>query len=155
MNNSKDITCETLNETQNMPTKMLPTRKPVGINKEEKESSCSNLKHNFNSVMNSKLPTYICFAIYIVICLLGNVVTGIIWLKHHQLFVDHNQQGNVSVGNETRLRFLWNEETTTKFNRSRFEDLDKKTKGEGILNILAFLTTNESTDTRRKVSLYL
>ena len=152
--NSRDITAETFNEIQNMSTKMLPSHKPVEINKEEKESSCSNLKHNCNSVMTSKLPTYFCFGIYVLICLLGNVVTGIIWLKHHQLFVD-NQQGNVTLGNETRFRFVWNDKvTTTKINRSKLEVLDKKTKGEEILNILAFLTTNESIGNRTKVSLY-
>ena len=37
----------------------------------------------FHTFMKSKAPTYLCLSIYIIICLLGNIVTGIIIGKHY------------------------------------------------------------------------
>jgi hypothetical protein len=94
--------------------------------------------------MSSKIPIYVCFSIYVVICLLGNVITGIIWLKHHKLFGDNQeQQENVSLDNQTLLRLVWNE--TTNIDGSGFKVFDEETKGEDVLDSLEFLR-NESTD---------
>ena len=143
---TKDVSTETpktsCKEPQNVPTMMFSNRKPIRISAVENESSycCSVLKHHFHSVMSSKIPTYFCVSMYVLICLLGNVVTGIIW--YHQLIGDHQQQENVSLSNETILRFVWNE--TTKIDESNgFEVFDEE--GEEILDILDFLA-NKSTD---------
>ena len=42
------------------------------------------IKLRYDAVMKSKFPTYFCISIYFFICLLGNVVTGIIFFKHRQ-----------------------------------------------------------------------
>ena len=49
-------------------------------NKKYSKYFFQRLVHAF---MKSKAPTYLCLSIYISICLLGNIVTGIILLKHY------------------------------------------------------------------------
>jgi hypothetical protein len=42
------------------------------------------IKLRYDAIMKSKFPAYLCISTYFVICLLGNVVTGIIFFKHRQ-----------------------------------------------------------------------
>ena len=114
---------------------MFSNRKPITMSVEEKTSGCcSFLQHYFHFVISSKFPTYFWFSTYILICLLGNVVTGMIWLKHHQYFVDNQQKNNASSNpdNETLFPLSWNDATKT------LEDFDDLPKGGDILGNLEF-----------------
>ena len=130
--------------TLNVPSKMVLNRKRIRMSVEEKTSSwCSFLKHQFHSVMSSKFPTYFCCSIYVLICLLGNVVTGMIWLKHHQFGDDQHKNEIINLDKVTLLPFLWNKTTT--IDGFGFEGFDEETKLVDILHVPEFLA-NESTD---------
>ena len=45
-------------------------------------------QQHYKTLINSKVPYYMCIITYIFICLLGNVVTAIILIKHRQIFSD-------------------------------------------------------------------
>ena len=62
--------------------------------------------------MTTKIPTYFLFTIYVIICLLGNVFTVMVCLKHYQVLGD-NQQENTSttLNNETLLPLMLSEKT--------------------------------------------
>ena len=67
----------------------------------------------FQGFLKSKAPLYLLLAVYLVICLLGNVVTGIILIKHH--FASHEEMEGMN--NLTQDIFAQiesrNNETTT------------------------------------------
>ena len=64
----------------------------------EKNELCSVLRNffkiRFHAFMKSKAPTYMCLSIYIIICLLGNIVTGIILVKHY--LSSHEQRESIN-----------------------------------------------------------
>ena len=87
--NTKDITANAKAKkrcssySKNVQSKMFSRRKPIRSSVDEKNMyNC--LQPYYRSIMSSNILTYFCFAIYVAICLLGNVVTALIWLKHYQ-----------------------------------------------------------------------
>ena len=47
-----------------------------------KMNICSSFKTQYNAILKSNLPAYICMITYIAMCLVGNIVTGVIVFKH-------------------------------------------------------------------------
>ena len=82
-----------VNALQN--TKRLTTTSNHTLDKEnneqlvEEESNkmniCSSFKTQYNAILKSNLPAYSCMITYVAICLVGNVVTGVIVFKHFGL----------------------------------------------------------------------
>ena len=58
----------------------------------------------FQAFIRSKVPTYLCISLWIFICLLGNIVTGIILCKHH--FISDEKE------NISHLESIENQSTT-------------------------------------------
>ena len=71
------------------------------------------MKERYSAIMKSKFPTCLLISIYAVICSLGNVVTAIIYFKHH-----HNSIGNQKEGYNFSDNMLFNIE----LNESTFLD---------------------------------
>lgn len=72
------------------------------------------IKGNYELLRNSKLPTFLCIVIYILICLVGNLVTGIIWFKHNRYSMDNSSKELSGINNLsglTLLDFMVNETT--------------------------------------------
>ena len=65
--------------------KTSPTETPNSVF----SSYFNGLQAHFQSVIKSKAPMYLCITSYIIICLLGNIVTGILLVKHH--FTSHEE----------------------------------------------------------------
>ena len=57
----------------------------------------SLIKMRYASIMKSKFPEYLCMFIYVVICLLGNIVTGVIFLDHHLTSIGMRKSDNIST----------------------------------------------------------
>ena len=97
-------------ELSNTLRKMSSRKKIRKRSLEEKSffSVASTFFKNFYyTIMKSKLPTYLCISIYIIICLLGNIATLIIWLKHHPFF-DTVEENIDTFENDTTLDFAGN-----------------------------------------------
>ena len=79
-----------------------------------------NAKTNFNiclkSLVNSKALRYMFLASYVVICLFGNIVTGIIIVKHH-LSSKEDIEG-INNLTQTILNDLQSDNISTKVNNS-------------------------------------
>ena len=77
-----------------------------------------NVKTNFNiclkSLVNSKALRYLFLASYVVICLFGNIVTGIIIVKHH-LSSKEDIEGMNNL-TQTILNDLQSDDISTKMN---------------------------------------
>ena len=77
-----------------------------------------NIKTNFNiclkSLVNSKALRYMFLASYVVICLFGNIVTGIIIVKHH-LSSREDIEG-INNLTQTILNDLQSDDISTKMN---------------------------------------
>ena len=56
-----------------------------------------SLRQYYKTVRESKIPYYSCLIVYIFICLLGNVVTSIVLIKHRQLFVGEQNDNHTSA----------------------------------------------------------
>ena len=72
------------------------------------------LKENYEFLRHSKLPIFLCIVIYILICLVGNLVTGIIWFKHNRYSMDNSSKELSEINNLsslTLLDFMVNETT--------------------------------------------
>ena len=82
------------NKTLNMST-LSHTKVQNKNNPENKKKLVwiSHAKHflltQIQTFLKSKAPIYLLSAVYLVICLLGNIVTGIILVKHH--FASHDE----------------------------------------------------------------
>ena len=72
-------------------------------------SIARSIKLRYDAIMKSKFPTYLCIFIYFVICLLGNVVTGIIFFKHQQHSTELDTDNNIS--NDLLFNIQLNEST--------------------------------------------
>ena len=95
-----------------------------------------SLKLYYKTMLDSKLPSYLCLITYIFICLLGNVVTAIVLIKHRQIF---SNEKNINDGSPLIL--------PSQINQSQaFEnDIDlEETVNEDILLGLLDLVYNES-----------
>ena len=82
------------------------------------ESFFSRVKYwvngNYEFLRHSKLPIFLCIVIYILICLVGNLVTGIIWFKHNRYLMDNSSKELMGINNLsglTLLDFMVNETT--------------------------------------------
>ena len=56
-----------------------------------------SLRQYYKTVRESKIPYYSCLIVYIFICLLGNVVTAIVLIKHRQLFAGEQNDNHTSA----------------------------------------------------------
>ena len=76
---------KTLNHNKMSARNLISTKKQQEQLMEE-DSTRSNVirfvQNICNSISKSKFPTYICIIFYITICVLGNIVTGIMVFKH-------------------------------------------------------------------------
>ena len=83
----------------------------VGKTKKEWEhdKGMSFFRVKYNEMVKSKLLKYIFFSMYIFICLLGNVVTGLILLKHRGN--EDPEQPNERLNYTTEMLHLNNKNT--------------------------------------------
>ena len=83
----------------------------IGKMKEESEhdENMSFFRVKYNEMVKSKLLKYIFLSTYIFICLLGNVVTGLIFLKHRGN--EDPQQPKDRLNYTTKMLHLNNENT--------------------------------------------
>ena len=86
-------------------------KRTVGRMKEELEhDKCMSLfRVKYNEMLKSNLLKYIFLSMYIFICLLGNVVTGLIYLKHRGN--EAPQQQKETLNYTTEMLHLNNENT--------------------------------------------
>ena len=98
----------------------------IGKMKEESEhdENMSFFRVKYNEMVKSKLLKYISFSTYIFICLLGNVVTGLIFLKHRGN--DDPQQPNERLNYTTKMLHVNNEITRVAGNHTNntFDKVD-------------------------------
>ena len=95
-----------------------------------------SLKLYYKTMLDSKLPSYLCLITYIFICLLGNVVTAIVLIKHRQIF---SNEKNINDGSPLILPSQINQ------SQSFENDIDlEETVNEDILLGLLDLVYNES-----------
>ena len=64
---------------------------------------------NFSTLINSKLTTYLLVLIYLIICLFGNLVTGIILFRHHRMLGNAAEEQVNSSSSGTVFELDWNE----------------------------------------------
>ena len=91
---------------------MTSHKKPTGGKIKEKlehDKSMSFFRVKYNKMVKSKLLKYIFLSTYIFICLLGNVVTGLIFLKHRGN--EDPQQPNERLNYTTEMLHLNNKNT--------------------------------------------
>ena len=91
---------------------MTSHKKPtVGKMKEqlEHDKSMSFFRVKYNEMVKSKLLKYIFLSMYVFICLLGNVVTGLIFLKHRGY--EDQQQPKETLNYTTEMLHLNNKNT--------------------------------------------
>ena len=97
-------------------TKVVSRRKMTST--ENDRLGFLNVKTNFNiclkSLVNSKALRYLFLASYVVICLFGNIVTGIIIVKHH-LSSKEDIEG-INNLTQTILNDLQSDDISTKMN---------------------------------------
>ena len=89
---------------------MTSHKKPTAAKIKEKlehDKSMSFFRVKYNEMVKSKLLKYIFLSMYIFICLLGNVVTGLIFLKHRGN--EDPQQPNERLNYTTKMLHLNNE----------------------------------------------
>ena len=139
-NDTRKTLCSKLSQrtSENM-TSIEPSRE---ISEQEEGPYCSAIARFFrthcNAILKSKLPIYLFMSIYVFICLLGNVVTGIIWFEHHRT-IDSEKDDRHSINNTTMFEFDWNETIipgpSLEFDTDGYE--------EEVANLIG-LTTNES-----------
>ena len=91
----------------------------------------SYFKSQYEAVMKTRFPLYICISVYIIICLLGNIVMAIIFWKHDESPMDQITLGdNFTAQNNLLLNIDLNESTildsSIEFDEDFFEtgDLD-------------------------------
>ena len=69
-------------------------------------------RNYYECFINSKLPTILCIIFYFLICVTGNLITGIIWLKHHNSSIDtYNNEANEKVDDFVDLSLIHLNET--------------------------------------------
>ena len=99
-------------------TKVVSRRKMTST--ENDRLGFLNVKTNFNiclkSLVNSKALRYMVLATYVVICLFGNIVTGIIIVKHH-LSSKEDIEG-INNLTQTILNDLQSDNISTKVNNN-------------------------------------
>ena len=91
-----------------MTSHKKPTRGKIK-EKLEHDKSMSFFRVKYNEMVKSKLLKYIFLSMYMFICLLGNVVTGLIFLKHRGN--ENPQQPNERLNYTTKMLHLNNENT--------------------------------------------
>ena len=118
-----DIISAASPEQMNLPKRMSIPKTFLNM-KEHRENSLTEesffsrvkywIKGNYEFLKNSKLPTLLCIVIYILICLVGNLVTGIIWFKHDRYAIANSSKefsGINNLSSLTLLDFMVNETT--------------------------------------------
>ena len=80
-------------------SRMLPNAQECRKNSFTEESFCFRatclIKKYHNVIMSSNFPTYFCIFIYILICLIGNIVTGVIWFQHNNRPTEVQEKGQM------------------------------------------------------------
>ena len=93
-----------------------------------------SLRQCYKTIIDSKVPYYSCILTYIFICLLGNIVTAVVLIKHRQIFA-----GEQSINNTSTLPFQINQSQNFEDN----VDLDDLVNEDLLLGLLD-LVYNES-----------
>ena len=127
-----------LQEVEKASQTRKSVQKPQRISPEEKKCFSFSIistffRQHYKAIISSKLSYYMCIITYIFICLLGNVVTAIILIKHRQIFTDTKNVTSI-------LPFMINQSESLD-NEIDFDDQDIN---EEILQGLLDLVTNES-----------
>jgi hypothetical protein len=109
-NNIRETSCLTVSERT---SENLPSIGNLRENSEQEEPSfysafARRFQTHCNAIKKSKLPIYLFMSIYVFICLLGNVVTGIFWFKNHGI-IDKEQEARDILDNSTLFELDWNE----------------------------------------------
>ena len=126
-------------------------RPPITRTVEENESGCfSFIKVHYHYIISSKIPTYFGLVIYCIICLFGNVVTGLMWLKHYQLRGVKLQENITGLyDNETLIQLPLND--TTRIDQFSYDLDEDRNEGEAW-DVIEFLTNASKNED--SVSLY-
>ena len=82
----------------------------------EEETGCCSIVTDFwsiqyNAMIKSKCLSYLCVSVYIMICLLGNVVMGIIYLKNEPTAEEMNIIENFTENNSSLTNLNLNDST--------------------------------------------
>ena len=154
--NTKVVTMETCEEnntimisspeTKAFPKNSSTSRKLPNTKQERRKNSFAEesfcframclIKKYHDGIMSSNFPTYFCIFIYILICLTGNIVTGVIWLQHHNspTGVSHefDNLNNFTIDgfNETILQSIFDEEIQEHEISSLFELVQNSTENK-------------------------
>lgn len=72
-------------------------------------TTATMFRANCNTLINSKFTTYLLVLIYVIICLFGNLVTGIIIFKHHRILGNAAEEQVNSSNSGTVFELDWNE----------------------------------------------
>ena len=109
-NNIRETSCLKVSQRT---SENMPSIENLRKNSEQEEKTfcpafASFFQTHCNAIIKSKLPIYLFMSIYVFICLLGNVVTGIIWFDHHRTIDNEKEDGN-TPDNNTIFELDWNE----------------------------------------------
>ena len=113
----------------------IPLRKQTRRRPSDAEGSIclpftSCFKSNYEAMMKTKFPLYLCVSVYIIICLLGNTVMALIFWKHHNSSTEITLSDNFTAHNNFLLNIDLNDssilDSSIEFDEDFFEtdDLD-------------------------------
>ena len=97
-------------------------------------------RYYYECFINSKFPTVLCIIFYVFICVTGNFITGIIWLKHHNSPIDTYNETNEKVSDFGDLTLIHLNETML---HASLEEEIREREYLNIFYVLKNLTTNE------------
>ena len=113
----------------------------VSLEEDLNNSNYTSLMRNiYNTIKRSNVTAYLLMSLYITVCLLGNVVTGIIFFKHHDATLYHKENMGLS---KTLIQSLSNRRGSNE-NATRLQFESKINKIDDLK--LQTLFVNESND---------
>ena len=117
------------------------TNSELTLEEDLNNSNYTSLMRNiYNTIKRSNVTAYLLMSLYITVCLLGNVVTGIIFFKHHDATLYHKENMGIS---KTLIQSLSNRRSSNE-NATRLQFESKiNTIDDLKLQTLSF---NESND---------
>ena len=118
MPNSKEVNDKTLSfEMCDMNVKKgsscEKTKRESGEKKPFSLSTKRFFRMRYEAFKKSKVPTYFCILLWVLLCLLGNVITGIILCKHHFIFEETRHADIITHSTLTQVESKENQSTTS------------------------------------------
>ena len=136
--------CKLSNKTSSNSSTTL-NMKQLRKNSMTDESFYARSKHlnryNYECFINSKIPTILCIIFYFLICVTGNLITGIIWLKHHNSSIDtYHNETNEKLDDFGDLSFIHLNETML---HGTLEEEIREYEYSNVFSVLKNLTAGE------------